>query len=69
MGVAIFNLPNDHKETLMKLSEKTGLTLSEHLRRMVVSYQPIMEKALSGAMVVGVEVHTTSGSVWIGRGY
>ena len=65
----LFSLPEDHKELLQSVSRETGLSMAEHLRRAVSSHAVLFGHSLSGAVVLGIKAVTSSGEVWIGRGF
>ena len=65
----LINIYDNQWKMLRSLASKTGLSASEHIRRLIDIASPAHSQVLSGAQVLGVQVCTTSGNVWIGRGY
>ena len=64
-----FYLSDDQLSYLRELSDHTRLSVADHLRRMVDAYACLHGMSMSGAVVFGVQGHTSSGAVWIGKGY
>jgi predicted transcriptional regulator len=62
-------LEDRHLKTLRTLAHQTGLSVAEHVRRAVDAHEAVHGERLSGAVVLGVVARTTSGDVWIGKGY
>lgn len=69
MAVAIFQLPDEHKDLLVKVSRLTGRSMSDILRGTVAAFTPYYQEALSGNVVIGVNVETASGSMRLSRGF
>ena len=61
---AFYATPQQLKH-LADLAQSTGQSRSSYLRAMLDLIPVIHEKTLSGALVFGVDVHTSSGSVWV----
>lgn len=68
MSKYLYNIPDDISERLYKLSKSSGEKIIDELNWMVRNSISIREGHISGAKILGVEVHTTSGSLWVGRG-
>ena len=54
---------------LKEVSAKSKMPASEVIRRMLDAFLPLHNGVLSGAMVLGIKAVTTSGEVWIGKGF
>ena len=54
---------------LKEVSDKVKLPSSEIIRRMLDAFLPLHNSILSGAMILGIKAVTTSGEVWIGKGF
>lgn len=63
----LFNCGTDRADGLRALARRTGVPMAEHLRRMIDACAPAVSGVLGGAVVTGIEVHTTSGSVFLER--
>lgn len=63
-----FMIEDEQADRLRALAERTGRSAAEHLRTMIDAMIPLHGSVLSGAMVLGVQIVTTSGNVWIGKG-
>ena len=55
-------------EQMRAVADRDGGSIADHVRRMIEVYAPLQCSFLSGASVIGIEAHTTSGSVWL-RGF
>jgi len=66
-----YNLYLTHEQmtTLRDLSERTRLSVAEHVRRLVDLAGPLHDRILSGALLLGVQGVTSSGTVWLQAGY
>lgn len=58
-------LSDDPHDELRSLSSREGMPVVAYIRKGVELVLLSHHGVLSGAMVLGIQVHTTSGSVWI----
>ena len=64
-----FSLDERYGDLLVQMSEHSGLSKSDHVRLALGVWSRAYELTQSGACVTGFEIHTTSGSVWVARGF
>lgn len=65
----LVNLDDRQWDYLRTTAESFGISASSMLRRLLDSYAPIANAVSSGAVVVGLYAQTTSGKVWVGKGF
>lgn len=60
----LLNLSDELHRDLKAISERTGIPMSEALRRMAQAYTC---SQLSGTIVFGIQLATSSGVIWVGK--
>lgn len=65
MAKYLLTFPDKHHETLKALSSHEGEPIADYIRKGVEFVIRSHGVALSGAMLLGIQVQTTSGSFWI----
>jgi hypothetical protein len=63
-----FWIEEEQMTRLRQVSQATGVSMAHQLRKYLESLTQVQGMVLSGATVLGIYAHTTSGQVWIGKG-
>ena len=66
---ANFHVTDSQGYILKDLASKSNSSVSDVLRRMVESFAMLHGPVMSGATVIAIEALTTSGRVWIAKGF
>jgi hypothetical protein len=69
MHIFCNHISDSNWDLLKKSSKKAGISITSIISRLFEAHSPYMIGSLSGAMVLGIQAITTSGTVWISKGF